>query len=97
VADEPAAELCLRPSQAAGSGIRLVRIADDLVLAYVDRIRYAQLGKLVFDGMMQTLQSNASVPVLMEAVAGFLRGAIKHDDLVRLPFSPGAGGKEMSS
>ncbi len=72
VADRLAAELCLRLSQAAGGGIRLVRMADDLMLAYVDRIRYAQLGKLVFNGITQTLQSNASIPVLVEAVARFL-------------------------
>lgn len=86
VVDGPAAELCLRPSQAADGGIRLVRMTDDLVLAYVDSIRHAQLGKLVFDGIMQTLQPDASVLVLVEAVARFLRGAVKHDNLVRPAF-----------
>ena len=40
IIDRLAAELCLCPSQAANSGIRLVLVADDLILAYVDRIGY---------------------------------------------------------
>lgn len=83
VADGPAAEFGLRPGEAADSRMRLTRVAGNLIFAHIDLARYIQPSELALDGATQMPQPEHPGLVLVESVAGILRGAVVHEDVVR--------------
>lgn len=82
VADGPAADLGLSPSEAASGGKGHVCMTNDLVLARTDRLRQRELGEVDVDGVKQMLQASSAVLVLVEAVARLVRGTVEEDNLV---------------